>query len=260
MSPAGRRGAEETTGVLRDADRERMLAMLFHELRGPISTARGWLHLLRRLPQGGKQAWRAVDTIDRQLSHLARLVEDLLDLSRIREGKMRLERTRLDLAQLARRVFDEQATFLAGRGLELRAEIPVRPLWMEGDAQRLEQAIRNLLENAAKFTQGEGRVTLALEAEAAAPIARLRLRDTGPGFDPALGESLFDAFEQAESTVSRSERGLGLGLAVVKAVVELHGGTVEAHSDGLGTGAEFVVRLPLISSCADDRDPFQGDG
>ena len=238
--------------MLRDTDRqrERTLAMLFHELRGPISTARGWLFLLRRLPQGGEQAWRAVDTIDRQLAHLARLVEDLLDLSRIREGKMRLERTRLDLAQLTRRVFDQHATFFTAKGLELRAEIPVGPIWMEGDAGRLEQVIRNLLENAAKFTQGEGQVTLTLEADVTAPIARLRLRDTGPGFEPALRETLFEAYEQVEDTVPWSEGGLGLGLAVVKNIVELHGGTVEAHSEGPGKGAEFVVGLPLGSAPA----------
>lgn len=125
-----------------------------------------------------------------------------------------------------------------------------RPLWVEGDGVRLEQVIRNLLQNAAKFTPEGGRVTLTLDADAGAPVICLRLRDTGPGFDPALRHSLFRPFEQAETTVAWSEGGLGLGLALVKAIVELHGGTVEAQSDGAGMGAEFVVRLPR--SAADE--------
>ncbi len=123
-----------------------------------------------------------------------------------------------------------------------------RPLWVEGDGVRLEQVIRNLLQNAAKFTPEGGRVTLTLDADAGAPVICLRLRDTGPGFDPALRHSLFRPFEQAETTVAWSEG--GLGLALVKAIVELHGGTVEAQSDGAGMGAEFVVRLPR--SAADE--------
>jgi len=220
------------------------LATLFHELRGPASTARAWLHVLKRDPPAGEQARRAIDAIDRQLVRLTTLLEDLLDMSRVREGKLHLVRTDLDLAQLARGAVEDQAACFETRGVELRAEIPVEPLRIRGDGVRLEQVVRNLLQNAAKFTPRGGRVLLQLEADGAARVAHLRLRDTGSGFDPALREVLFRPFEQAAATSAGSEGGLGLGLALVKALVELHGGTVEARSSGPGTGAEFVVHLP----------------
>jgi signal transduction histidine kinase len=220
------------------------LATLFHELRGPITTARSWLFLLRRAPRSGVQTERALEAIDRQLNHLARLVDDLLDVSRIREGKLRLLAVRLDLAEVARRAIEDHGVLFAAKEIELRAEIPADPLWIQGDSARLAQVLRNLLQNASKFTPRGGHATLTLEADVSTGMACLRLRDTGQGFDPALRERLFECFEQAEAAVARSENGLGLGLALVKALVELHGGTVEAQSDGRGTGAEFVVCLP----------------
>jgi signal transduction histidine kinase len=235
-----------------DRQRDRFIATLFHELRNPLATAQCWLLVLRRTSQGGPQAERAIDAIDRQLVLLARLVEDLLDVSRIREGKMRLETTRLDLAQLARRVVDDHRPMFSAKGVELRAEIPAGPLWVHGDAARLAQVMGNLLQNAAKFTPRAGRAVLAAETDAEARTAIVRLRDTGAGFDPALGERLFQPFEQAEPTIARSEGGLGLGLALVKELVELHGGTVEARSDGPDAGAEFVVCLPLAPAAREE--------
>lgn len=227
-----------------DAQRDRFLATIFHELRTPLATARNCLYILSQAAPGGEQARRALAVIDRQLALLAKLVEDLLDVSRIREGKIRLETTCLDLADLARRSLEDHASMFAAYDLDIRAEIPGEPLCIQGDGARLAQVIGNLLQNAAKFTPRGGRVVLALEADEPARMACLRVRDTGPGFDAALRERLFDPFQQAETTLAQSGGGLGLGLSLVKGIVELHGGTVEAWSEP-GKGAEFVVRLPL---------------
>jgi len=240
---------KDVTGVPDVEDgKDRFLATLFHELRSPVATARSWLFILQKqAAPGGEEARHGLEVIDRQLAFLARLIEDLLDVSRIGEGKLRLERTCLDLAELARGAVEDHGARFAVNGLELRAEIPREPLWVHGDGARLTQVMGNLLQNAAKFTPRGGCAVLAIEAEPAAGVACLRLRDTGSGFDPSLGETLFRPFEQAETNFARSERGLGLGLALVKGIVELHGGTVEAWSEGPGRGAEFVVRLPLAS-------------
>lgn len=227
---------------------DRFFATLFHELRGPLATVRNWLFILRHSPADGEQARHGLQVIERQVALLSRLVEDLLDVSRIREGKIHLERTTLDLAELARGAVEDHGAAFAARGVDLGAEISRERVWVRGDGARLTQVLGNLLQNAAKFTPRGGRVSLALEADAASSTARLRLRDTGPGFEPHAGRGLFKPFEQVEATVARSDGGLGLGLALVKGLVELHGGAVEAHSDGPGMGAEFVVRLPLAAA------------
>jgi signal transduction histidine kinase len=227
---------------------DRFLATLFHELRGPLATAQSWLFILRHAAKGGEQTMHGLDVIDRQLASLAKLVEDLLDVSRMQEGKIRLERTRLDLADVTRGAVEDHGAAFAAKGLELWAEIPEEPIWVLGDGARLTQVLVNLLQNAAKFTPRGGRVALLLAADVESLTASLRLRDTGPGFDPSQGETLFRPFEQAEGTIARSEGGLGLGLALVKGLVELHGGTVEARSEGPGMGAEFVVRLPIAAA------------
>ena len=233
--------------MTRDGDpaTEGTLAALFHELRGPLATARNWLFILRHAELGREQAQHGFDVIDRQIGLLARLVEDVLDVSRIREGKIRLERTRLDLGELARGALEDHGPAFARCGLQVHAEIPAEPIWIHGDGARLTQVLGNLLHNAAKFTPRGGRVSLALDADAPSLMARLRLWDTGLGFEPCAVDALFRPFEQAESTSARSEGGLGLGLALVRGLVELHGGTVEARSEGPGMGAEFVVRVPL---------------
>lgn len=237
---------EETLEPRRDLDaqKDRFLATIFHELRTPLAAARNGLFILSRAAPGGEQARRALAVIDRQLALLAKLIEDLLDVSRIRESKIRLETTCLDLADLARRSLEDHASMFAAYDLDIRAEIPGEPLCIQGDGARLAQVIGNLLQNAAKFTPRGGRVVLALEADEPARMACLRVRDTGPGFDAGLRERLFEPFQQAETTLARSGGGLGLGLSLVKGIVELHGGTVEAWSEP-GKGAEFVVRLPL---------------
>jgi PAS domain S-box-containing protein len=226
-----------------DRRRESFLAVLSHELRNPLAAARNGLFVLDHAPPGGPQAQAARAIVDRQLGQLTQLVEDLLDVSRITNGKIQLQKVRLDLVELARRSAEEIRYAFVARGLELRLEAPREPLWVDCDATRIVQVLGNLLQNAAKFTL-RGHVLLAVEVESPG-TALVRVRDTGVGIASELSARLFGAFQQADSTLDRSQGGLGLGLALVKGLVELHGGTVEVHSEGLGTGSEFVVRLPL---------------
>jgi PAS domain S-box-containing protein len=233
---------------LREADRRKdaFLAVLSHELRNPLAPIRNALFLLRRPDAGPEQASRSIAVIERQVSQLTRLVEDLLDLSRISSGKVQLQRTRLDLAELVRRTAEDYRGAAAAAGLDLTVDLPDGPLWIDGDMTRLAQAVGNLLSNAVKFTRPGGGVLVSAARDDA--TALLRVRDTGMGIDAAMRARLFEAFAQADSTLDRSRGGLGLGLTLVKGFVGLHGGTVEARSDGADAGAEFVVRLPLESA------------
>jgi PAS domain S-box-containing protein len=242
--------------ALREADRRRkqFLAVLSHELRNPLAAARNSLFILDQAHPGGAQARTARAILDRQLSQLTKLVEDLLDVSRISSGKIQLQRARVDLVSLAQRSADENRCTFAARKLELRLDLPPGPVWVDCDATRIVQVLGNLLHNAAKFTPC-GHVLLALAFEPDGSSARVRVIDTGVGIAPDLLPRLFQPFEQAQGTLSRSEGGLGLGLALVKELVELHGGTVAARSDGPGAGAEFTVRLPTVDGPGQAEEP-----
>jgi PAS domain S-box-containing protein len=234
--------AEEALREL-DRRREQFLAVLSHELRNPLAAARNALFVMNESPPGSAQACTARAIVSRQLGQLTHLVEDLLDASRITRGKIRLQKARLDLVELVRRSAEENRFAFAAKGLELRVDLPCGPLWIDCDATRIVQVLGNLLQNAAKFTQ-QGHALLAVDVDAAGREARVRVRDTGVGIAPELRTRLFCPFEQGDGTLDRAGGGLGLGLALVKGLVELHGGTVEARSDGPGTGAELIVRLP----------------
>ena len=238
-----------TEDALRDAHRrkDRFLAMLSHEMRDPLYAARNGLYILRHSAPGTPQASYALAVLDRQFTQLGRLVEDLLDVSRIGEGKLRLHLAPLDLCALARSAAEDCRAVFQAAGVELLTEVPPAPLWVQADGARLAQVLGNLLHNAAKFTPREGRATLSVALDARDRAVEVRVRDTGAGFDPALRERLFLPFEQLEAAGAR-EGGLGLGLALVKGLVELHGGTVEARSEGPGLGAEFSLRVPLGSA------------
>jgi len=238
-----------TEESLRQADRNKneFLAVLSHELRNPLAPIQNSLHILDRAAPGSHQARRAHAVVARQVRHLTRLVEDLLDMTRISNGKVRLQRARVELARLVRQAAEDNAALYAERGVELRVEVAAEP-WVDGDPARLAQILGNLLQNAAKFTPSGGRVLLALEAAGAK--ARLRVRDTGAGLARETLACLFQPFMQADVTLARTDGGLGLGLALVKGLVELHGGTVRAHSDGPGKGAEFVIDLPAGEGAA----------
>ena len=236
--------------ALRDADRRKdeYLAMLSHELRNPLAPIRSAVFLLERADPASDGARRAREVIARQVGHLSRMVDDLLDVSRLARGRVELRRARLDLGELVRRVGEDHRLLLADVGIELDVSVPDAPVQVDGDSTRLAQLLGNLLQNSAKFTPKGGRVTLTLAVEAGR--AALRVVDTGAGIEPALLARVFEAFVQEERTLARSRGGLGLGLPLVKGLAELHGGTVEALSAGAGAGAELIVRLPLASSRA----------
>ena len=235
--------------ALRQTDRRKneFLAMLSHELRNPLAPIRNSLYILDRATPGGAQAQRAKAIIDRQVGQLSRLVDDLLDVTRITTGKLRIDRSPLDLNDLlARTAADHRAAF-DERGIDLTVRLSATPIRINGDATRIAQAVGNLLQNAVKFTPRDGRVLLGLEAETSHRSAALiRVRDNGVGIEPEVLPRLFAPFTQADCSLDRSRGGLGLGLALVKGVAEMHGGEVSAHSPGPGQGAEFVIRLPLV--------------
>jgi PAS domain S-box-containing protein len=230
---------------LREASRRKdeFLGMLSHELRNPLGPIRSALYILRRVDPAGEQGRRAHDVIARQAEHLTRLVDDLLDVTRIARGKIELRRTRVDVRDVVLRAAEDFRLMLEERGLVFRTAMPDAEVWGAVDATRMTQIVGNLLHNAAKFTRGGGEVTLAVRATGG--DAEIRVRDTGTGIDPALLPQIFEPFVQGDRTLARTEGGLGLGLALVKGIAELHGGTARAESDGIGKGAEVVVRLPL---------------
>jgi two-component system CheB/CheR fusion protein len=233
--------------ALRDADRQKdqFLAMLSHELRNPLAPIRNSLYILERAVPGGEQARRAQRIIDRQIGQLTWLIDDLLDVTRITRGKIRLQRARLDLNELARRVAEDHRTLFARSDVRLQVRPARGEVWVDADRARLTQAIGNLLQNAAKFTPRGGKATVTVEVDRARGQAVLAVRDTGAGIAPEMLPRLFEAFSQGDSTLDRSKGGLGLGLALVKGLVELHGGSAEAASEGPGKGAAFTLRLPL---------------
>jgi PAS domain S-box-containing protein len=241
------RALQESERSLREADRRKdeFLAMLSHELRNPLAPIRSAIHILERAVPGGEQARKAQAIIDRQAGHLARLVDDLLDVTRITRGKIRLQREPLDLGELVRRVVEDHRASIAGQGLALATAIPDTPVRVSADRTRVAQIVGNLLHNAFKFTPPGGTVTVSVGAEPVEGRAVLSVRDTGSGITSEILPHLFEPFTQADRTLDRSHGGLGLGLSLVKGLAELHGGAAEAFSDGPGTGAEFVVRLPL---------------
>ena len=242
---AERRRVEE---ALREADHRKneFLGLLSHELRNPLMPICNSLYVLERALPGGEQAGRAQRVIGRQVGHLARLVDDLLDVTRLGSRKIQLQRSRVDLAQLvARTVEDHQAVF-AERNVHLALQSTDEPLFIQGDATRLCQLVGNLLQNAAKFTEPGGTTTVQVSRDdVRQQRAVVQVRDTGAGIPLEALPRLFEPFMQADHTLDRSRGGLGLGLAMVKGLVELHGGEVSASSEGVGRGAEFTLRFPL---------------
>ena len=248
--------AEEANARLKEADQRKneFLAILSHELRNPLTPIRNSLYILDRASPGSNQAKRAQEVIDRQTGQLARLVDDLLDVTRVTRNKIELRRSQFDLNDLVRRTVDDHRSSFERRGVVLEAIYAAERLSIDGDEARLAQVIGNLLHNAAKFTPTGGRVTVRTAMVAARGRASLWVIDTGTGMKPVMLGQLFQPFMQGDATLDRSQGGLGLGLALVKGLVELHGGEVCAHSDGPGKGAQFVVELPLDKTAATQSD------
>ncbi|HMK88246.1 MAG TPA: ATP-binding protein, partial [Methylocystis sp.] len=233
--------------ALKDADRRKdeFLATLAHELRNPLAPIRSGLHVLRRAGAQGEKAERVQAMMERQVDHLIRLVDDLLEVSRISRGKIVLLKEPMDLATVIKHSVEMSRGLIDAGALELRLMLPEEPLPIEADAVRLTQVFSNLLNNAAKFTNSGGRIEIA--AERAGGQAVVSVADTGVGIAKDMLPRVFDLFAQASNGRDRSSGGLGIGLSLVRSLVELHGGAVEAHSEGAGRGSRFVVRLPLSS-------------
>ncbi len=225
--------------------KDEFLAILGHELRNPLAPIRNVLQLLRMKPPDAQTLAYSREVVERQVQQMTRLVDDLLDVTRIGRGKIELRQERLDLAYLLRAMSEDHRTTFEANGLHLLVELPGEPIHVRGDAVRLAQIVGNILHNAAKFTSAGGRVELRLAREEATGRAVVSVRDTGMGIDPEELPHVFETFRQAERSRQQSRGGLGLGLALVKGLVELHGGEVRATSAGAGHGAEFTVVLPL---------------
>jgi len=232
-----------------DRRKNEFLAVLSHELRNPLAPIRNGTHILERAVPGSDQARRALVVINRQVRQLSRLVDDLLDLTRISRNKIQLQLELLDLNEIVRRTLDDHRSLFEGADVELEFEPAPKPLFVQADSNRLAQVVGNLLQNAIKFTPGGGRATVTVSADGEEKAA-VRVADTGAGMTPDLVSRLFQPFMQEESGLVRTKGGLGLGLALAKALVRQHGGDITAHSAGPGQGAEFMVTLPLVAGAS----------
>jgi CheY-like chemotaxis protein len=212
--------------------------------------------MLALLPPGSEKAPAAIAIIERQVSQLARVVDDLLDVTRIARGKIRLQRARIEVGDLVRRTVEDHRAGLEEKHIQVGCDTGAAPLWVDADASRLAQVLGNLLGNALKFTDAGGRVQVVLGREAGWML--LRVRDTGVGIAKEIAGRLFEPFTQGPQAIDRSRGGLGLGLSTAKGLVELHGGTVEVASAGVGHGAEFTVRIPLASPIEVAAPPAAG--
>jgi signal transduction histidine kinase/DNA-binding response OmpR family regulator len=233
---------------VQEADRRKneFLSMLAHELRNPLAPIRNGVHLLSAAGNSDPRVRDIREMMDRQVQHLVRLVDDLLDLSRFTRGKIRLQKEPAELADVLARAVETCRPFIDQHRHRLTVTMAPEPLWVLGDAVRLAQVVGNLLNNAAKYTEEGGQIRLSAGSEAEEAV--IRVRDTGMGIPAEMLGSVFELFTQADRSLDRSEGGLGIGLTLVRQLVEMHEGRVEAHSDGPGQGSEFVVRLPLLRS------------
>jgi len=231
---------------LRESDRRKseFMAMLSHELRNPLAPIRNSLYVLERAAPGSEQASRANAVIKRQVEHLTGLVDDLLDITRISRGKIRLERRRVELNDLVRRTVDDHRSLFEENAVHLDCKLGPEPLFVNADPTRLAQVVGNLLGNAAKFAGHGGVAQVSVSAEPGTRSATILVADSGAGMTKETLARLFEPFMQGEATLDRSKGGLGLGLALARELVRLHGGEIRAHSDGAGRGAQFTVSLP----------------
>jgi PAS domain S-box-containing protein len=232
--------------ALGEADRRKdeYLAMLAHELRNPLAPMHNAAQILQRLGSSDPRIVRAADIVARQVGHMARLVDDLLDVSRMARGKISLQKTRLDMTELVRHVAEDHRTAIEGAQLRFHVSLPDCSLFVMGDKTLLAQVFTNLLQNALKFTPPGGDISFDVQRENQEIV--LRVKDTGIGMTPDLLQHLFEPFVQADSSLDRSKGGLGLGLALAKGIVQLHGGQIAAYSEGKGTGSTIEVRLALL--------------
>jgi PAS domain S-box-containing protein len=233
---------------LSEADRRKneFLAMLAHELRNPLAPIRNALQIMKLSGEGGVRLHSAANMMERQVGQLVRLVDDLLDVSRISRGKIELRLDRVDLAGILEQSIEAARPSCETGDVALNLYMPDEPVYLRGDAARLTQLIGNLLNNGCKFTERGGRIDVTVERDRG--LAVISVKDTGIGIAPEQIDSIFDMFVQADTSLERTASGLGIGLTLVKNLTEMHGGSVEARSEGIGRGSEFIVRLPLMSA------------
>ncbi len=251
-----RKAMEES---LRDADRKKdeFLALLAHELRNPLAPIRNGLQVIR-LSEDREMRHGAKEMMDRQLSHMVRLIDDLLDVSRISRNKMELRRSRVPLADVVRSAVETARPLIDAGGHELDVALPARPVFLDADLTRLAQVFSNLLTNSAKYTLPGGRIWLGVTLRGGEAV--VSVRDTGIGIPAESLGNIFDMFSQVDRSIERSTGGLGIGLALVKGLVEMHGGTVGAASEGQGMGSTFTVTLPVLADQQKDTRTTMGNG
>jgi len=232
--------------ALRDADKRKdeFLAVLAHELRNPLAPLRNAIEIVKRTDALKPDAAWVADVLDRQVRHLARLVDDLLEMSRFTTGRIELRRERISLRDVVTSAVEASRPAIERGKHDLHLELPRDPIVLDADPVRLAQVLSNLLNNAAKYTEPGGEIRLAASLDG--DEVTIRVADTGDGIADGMHEKIFGMFIQGERRGERTAGGLGIGLTLVRSLVELHGGTVEAHSDGPGKGSEFVVRLPAF--------------
>jgi signal transduction histidine kinase len=241
--------------ALREADRRKdeFLATLSHELRNPLAPIRTAIEIMRLAHGDRDLVEKARATIERQLQHLVRITDDLLDVARITQNRVELRRERLDLRAVVDAAIEACRPMIDAQGLALTLDIPPRPLWIVADLTRMAQAFSNLLNNAAKYTERGGQIRVSMETSAGDAV--VTFADTGLGIQPDLLPRIFDMFTQLQAHRDRAQGGLGIGLTLAKRLIELHGGTIEAQSEGLGRGSRFIVRL----STAADANANEAD-
>jgi PAS domain S-box-containing protein len=232
---------------LRAADRRKdeFLAMLAHELRNPLAPLRNSLQILRMSEDLGPAVERVRDVMQRQVDHMVRLVDDLLEVSRISRGKIELRKELTDLTAVVRNAIETSRPLIDGAGHQLAIAISPEPMMLHADPVRIAQVIANLLNNAAKYTENGGQIWISARREGDEAV--VSVRDTGAGIPAEMLPRVFEMFTQINRTLNRSQGGLGIGLALARNLVELHGGRIEAHSEGAGMGSEFIVRLPVAA-------------
>ncbi|MCL7421260.1 MAG: PAS domain S-box protein [Methylobacter sp.] len=242
---------KQAEAAMCEADRRKdeFLAMLAHELRNPLAPISNAVHIMKHFSLDKKRLAWCHDVIGRQVEHLVRLVDDLLDVSRISRGKIELKRELLEISTIVQRAVETSQPLMEAHRHEFSVHLPPEPVIVEGDLVRLSQVVSNLINNAAKYTDEEGRIRLTVERGDNEIF--IRVRDNGRGIDPSALPGLFQLFYQVDRTIDRSEGGLGIGLALVKSLVTMHGGEVWAISEGRGKGSEFVVRLPCLPQAPD---------
>jgi CheY-like chemotaxis protein len=230
--------------------KDEFLAILGHELRNPLAPLRNAAEILAVRAADDPAIARIQQIIERQVRHMVRLVDDLLDVSRITRGRVELRRERVAMADVVARAAEAARPLMEERGHELSADLPTEPVTVDGDPVRLEQALGNLLQNAARYTEGHGHIAVSLAREGGEAV--IRVTDDGIGIAPEMLERVFELFVQGERPRHRSAEGLGIGLTLVRNLVEIHGGRVSARSEGPGRGSEFIVRLPLAGPAPAD--------